>query len=448
MTAYRELTLEQLQTELGNLHKQYQTYKMRNLKLNMARGKPSPEQLDLSLPMLDLLPAAANPDEYNAGAATDLRNYGSLTGIPEAKELMAAIMDVPAQNVIVGGNSSLQLMYNLVSAAMTHGVLGSTPWAKLNGPVKFLCPTPGYDRHFAITEHFGIKMIPVPLNPEGPDMYVVERYVNTDEMVKGIWCVPKYSNPTGSVYSTQTVQCLARLFPAADDFRIYWDNAYAVHDFGAERRGGEQHTGEAASSDDKPELPNIKTICEQNGNPNLWYQFTSTSKITFAGGGISALSSSADNIKSIEQQMAFQTIGYDKLNQKRHVLFLRDLEGVRQQMNKHANILRPKFESVLKVLEKGLAEPQIGEWSKPKGGYFISFMGPPNTAKRTVELAKDAGVELTPAGATYPYGNDPYDSNIRIAPSYPSPDSLQTASEIFVICVRIAAVEQLISRLS
>ncbi|GHT79906.1 putative aminotransferase [Actinomycetota bacterium] len=439
MTAYRDFTSEQLQAELDTLWQQYNAFTMRNLSLNMARGKPSPQQLDLSLPMLDVLPANIEASNYNAGAADDLRNYGGLTGIPEAKELMGAIMDVPANNVIIGGNSSLQLMYNTISAAMTHGILGSTPWAKLDGQVKFLCPSPGYDRHFAITEHFGIKMIPVPLHPEGPDMYVVERYVNTDPMIKGIWCVPKFSNPTGAVYSLDTAQQLARLFPAADDFRIYWDNAYAVHDFYAEKP-----TDSAAQN--TVGLPNIKQVCEQNGNPDIWYQFASTSKITFAGAGISALASSDGNIKCIEEQLSYQTIGNDKLNQKRHVLFLRDLDGVREHMKKHSAIIKPKFDCVLETLEAGLRKYRIGEWSTPKGGYFISFQGPPNTAKRTVELAGNAGVTLTPAGATYPYGNDPYDSNIRIAPTYPSPDDLQLASEILVVCVRIATLEQIISR--
>jgi DNA-binding transcriptional MocR family regulator len=411
---------------------------MRNLSLNMARGKPSPEQLDISLLMLNLLPADSDPKLYNSGAANDLRNYGDLTGIPEAKELMGSIMDVPAANVIIGGNSSLALMYNLISKAVTHGINGETPWSKLDGPVKFLCPAPGYDRHFAITEHFGIKMIPVPIGPDGPDMYVVERYVNTDELIKGIWCVPKYANPTGVIYSPATVQRLASLFPAAKDFRIYWDNAYAVHDF-----YDENCMAEATNR----ELPSIKTVCEQNGNPDIWYQFSSTSKITFAGGGISALSSSENNVKDITKQMAFQTIGYDKINQKRHVLFLRDLDGVREHMQKHSAIIKPKFDCILAALDKGLTDYQIGEWTMPQGGYFISFSGLPNTAKRTVELAKKVGVILTDAGATYPYGKDPYDSNIRIAPTYPSLKELQTASEVFVICVRMAALEQLQARL-
>jgi DNA-binding transcriptional MocR family regulator len=486
-TPYRDMTPQQLQDELLALQDRHEAFKARGLKLNMARGKPAPEQLDLSLSLLDTLPASAAPAQLNTTPATvadDLRNYGALTGIPEAKQLMGAIMDVPAANVIVGGNSSLELMYNTVSAAMTHGIMGSTPWAKLDEPVKFLCPVPGYDRHFAICEHFGIKMIPVPLYAQGPDMYVVERYVNTDPLVKGIWCVPRFSNPTGATYAPKTLERLASLYPAAEDFRIYWDNAYAVHEFAASAPsaapglpsaipGGSacadgahpvfdtetqnSADGEANSKsmyaknpgapvNSNPALLSIKTVCEQSNNPHIWYQFASTSKITFAGGGIAALASSQANLESITRQMGFRTIGYDKLNQKRHALFLRDLDGVRAHMAKHAAILAPKFACVLDALEHGLGACKVGEWTRPEGGYFISFMGPPNTAKRTVQLASEVGVTLTPAGATYPNGNDPYDSNIRIAPTYPSLEDLRLASELFVICVRIAALEQLLAK--
>ncbi|MDR2492292.1 MAG: aminotransferase class I/II-fold pyridoxal phosphate-dependent enzyme [Coriobacteriales bacterium] len=409
----------------------YRKAQERGLKLNMARGKPSPEQLDLSSGMLNAL----GPDELvgacHAGQADDRRNYGDLLGIPEARALMAAIMEVPPDSVIVANNSSLSIMYDLVSRAMTHGLAGEAPWARLpegERPV-FVCPAPGYDRHFAATAHFGIEMITVAMRDDGPDMDHVESLVESKEhgrRVKGIWCVPKYSNPTGVTYSEEVVRRLAALKSPARDFRIYWDNAYAVHDLGEQ--------GDTLFS--------IKQACDEAGNPDRWYQLASTSKITFAGAGIAAVASSPANIDEIARQLAMRTIGPDKLNQLRHVMFLRDLKGVRAHMRRHAELLRPKFETVLRVLAEELGGQGLGEWTRPNGGYFISFDGPVGTARRVVELCADAGVVLTAAGATYPGGVDPHDKNIRIAPTYPSVEELEQASCLFALCVKIAAAEK------
>jgi DNA-binding transcriptional MocR family regulator len=406
----------------------------------MARGKPSPEQLELSMGLFAALPQAlAGNDEdeqaaaaaavLHAGRPDDYRNYGGLAGIPEARALMAAILDLPAELVYVLGNSSLQLMYDSVARSMTHGVLGSEPWAAQAArgePVAFLAPVPGYDRHFAICEHFGIRMIPVPMLSDGPDMDAVEPLVVADASVKGIWCVPKYANPTGAIYSAQTVRRLAAMPVAAADFRIYWDNAYAVHDLAAENT-----------------VANLLAACDEAGNPDRWYMFASTSKITFPGSGIAALAASATNLESIKAQLAFQSIGPDKLNQLRHALFLRDREGLRAHMRRQAEILRPKFACLLELFEARLGGLGIGQWTRPGGGYFISFTGLPKTAKRIVALAREAGVVLTSAGATWPYGIDHEDSNIRIAPTYPSLEELEVAGELFALCVKIAALEVL-----
>ncbi|MDR1087730.1 MAG: aminotransferase class I/II-fold pyridoxal phosphate-dependent enzyme [Coriobacteriales bacterium] len=433
MKTYGEMVQEEVRAALAEERERHEAFVRRGLKLNMARGKPAPEQLDLSLPMLDLLPSQGSSELLRAGAQDDLRNYGGLTGIAAARELMGAIMGVPPSNVLVGGNSSLTLMYNMVSRAMTHGVLGSTPWATLPERPAFLCPVPGYDRHFAICEHFGIRMITVPLGETGPDMEVVEHYVNTDPLIKGIWCVPRFSNPTGIVYSDETVERFAGLSPAAADFRIYWDNAYAVHEL-----------VEDSQSAEAPPLLSIGDACERASNSDIWYEFASSSKITFAGSGIAALASSEENSKAITEALGFQTIGPDKLNQERHVLFLPNLDAVHAHMRRHAALIKPKFELVQRVLAEGLAGTGVGSWTRPQGGYFISFDGPPHTARRTVELAAQAGVVLTPAGATYPYGADPLDANIRIAPTYPGLDELQEAAEVFVVCARTAALEQLV----
>lgn len=442
MKAYHEMSPEEVNSELKQQRALYEDFVAKGLKLNMARGKPAPEQLELSMPLLNAV-TATDGEALKAGAADDLRNYGTLQGIAAMRELMGALLGVPANNVLAAGNSSLTLMYNLVAMAMTQGICGSKPWSQLDTGVKFLCPSPGYDRHFAICEHFGIEMIVVPLYETGPDMDMVEQLVSSDPTVKGIWCVPRFANPTGCVYSDETVRRMAALKPAAEDFRIYWDNAYVVHELGdldAELADG---GGQDTATSDTTALMNLMDACEAAGHPNLWYQFASTSKITFAGAGVAALASSEENLKDIEATWSIQTIGPDKINQERHVRFLPNLEAVQAHMTKQAAIISPKFAVVQRVLRDGLGETGIGSWTNPRGGYFISFDGPPHTAKRTVELAKQAGVVLTPAGATYPYGKDPEDSNIRIAPTYPSLDELELAAEVFVVCARIAALEQL-----
>lgn len=415
--------------ELASLKEQleavYKEYQGKNLSLNMARGKPCKEQLDLSLPMMDVLDSSSNYVTSDG----DVRNYGTLTGTQEAKELMGAMMEVPADNIIIYGNSSLTLMFDTVSRSWTHGVCGSTPWCKLD-KVKFLCPVPGYDRHFAITEYFGIEMINIPMTGEGPDMDLVEQYVNNDESVKGIWCVPKYSNPSGESYSDETVKRFANLKPAAKDFRIYWDNAYCVHHLYEDRQD---------------QILEILDECEKAGNPDMVYKFASTSKITFPGSGISAIAASKANLEAMEKQMTIQIISHDKVNQLRHVRFFKNLDGVKEQMKKHAEILRPKFEMVDGILEKELGGLEIGRWTKPNGGYFISFDALDGCAKAIVAKCKAAGLITTGAGASYPYGKDPHDSNIRIAPSFPSLKDLELAGEIFCVCVKLVSIEKLLA---
>lgn len=418
---YSKMSKEQLEEEYSRVKKSYDEYKAKGLNLDMSRGKPAPEQLDLSLPMLDIVDSNA---DYNAGI--DCRNYGGPDGLPEAKKLMADMMGVSPSNVIIFGNSSLNIMFDLISTAMNKGIMGGTPWGKLDR-VKFLCPVPGYDRHFAITEYFGIEMINIPMSADGPDMDMVEEYVNNDPEVKGIWCVPKYSNPQGVTYSDETVKRFAALKPAAKDFRIIWDNAYVVH-----------HIYE----DKQDELLNILEECEKCGNPDMVYMLASTSKVTFPGSGISALAASENNISDVMSRMKWQTIGHDKLNQLRHVRFLKDLDGIKAHMSKHADIIRPKFEMVLDILDKNLGGLGIGEWIRPNGGYFISFDSLDGCAKAIVVKAKEAGVVMTGAGATYPYHNDPKDSNIRIAPTYPSIDDLRTAAELFTVCVKLVSLEK------
>ena len=427
MKAYKEMTREELLTLKAELEKAYEDAKGKGLKLDMSRGKPSPAQLDLSKGFLDAL---SSEDTLKAQDGTDTRNYGVLDGIPEAKELMAQIMDVSPESVIVCGNASLNIMYDTVSRSFTHGVNGSTPWCKLD-KVKFLCPAPGYDRHFRITEFFGVEMITVPMSPEGPDMDMVEKYVNNDETVKGIWCVPKYSNPQGYSYSDETVKRFAALKPAAKDFRIFWDNAYAIH-----------HLYEEPDKQDN--ILNILDECAKCGNPDMVYEFASTSKVTYAGGGISAVASSPDNLAWIKKSMTVQTIGYDKVNQLRHVKFFKNFDGVKAHMMKHAESMRPKFLAVEGVLEKELGGLEIGTWTNPNGGYFISFDSLPGCAKAIVAKCKEAGVVLTGAGATFPYGKDPEDKNIRIAPSFPSPEEMAQATDLFVLCVKLVSVEKIL----
>ena len=425
MKKYNELTREELEALQKELKAKYKEYQAKDLKLNMARGKPCVEQLDLSMGMMDVLSSAS---DLTCDDGTDCRNYGVLDGIKEAQELLADMMEVPPDHIIIYGNSSLNVMYDTIARSMSHGVMGSTPWSKLD-KVKFLCPVPGYDRHFAITQYFGIEMIPVPMTPEGPDMDMVEKLVAEDESIKGIWCVPKYSNPQGYSYSDLTVRRFARLEPKASDFRIYWDNAYTIHHL----------------YDDKQDnLVEILAECKRAGNPDLVYKFASTSKISFPGSGIAALASSNNNLEEIKHQMTVQTIGHDKVNQLRHVRFFGDIHGMIEHMRKHADILRPKFEAVLDILERELGGLGIGEWTKPKGGYFISFDSLDGCAKDIVAKCKKAGVVMTGAGATYPYGKDPHDSNIRIAPSYPPLSDLIIATELFALCVKLSSVEKLL----
>lgn len=424
--AYATMSQEELRTLKRALEDEHAQHCAKGLALNMARGKPGADQLQLSLPLLDAVSAR---DALTAEDGTDCCNYGVMDGIPEAKRLMGAIMEHDPQNVCVFGNSSLNIMFDLVTQGMMHGYLGQPAWRTLDD-VKWLCPVPGYDRHFAITESYGIEMIPVPLLEDGPDMDAVESLVAADASIKGIWCVPQYSNPTGAIYSDETVARLAAMECAAPDFRIFWDNAYCVHHL----------------SDSEPgHVADIAAACEAAGNPDRYFKFASTSKVTFPGAGIAAVAASAKNVAEIKKRVGIQTVGYDKLNQLRHVRFLRDAEGVAAHMEKHAEILRPKFTLVLKTLEEGLSEAECATWSNPAGGYFISFEGLPHTAKRTVALAKQAGVTMTGAGATWPCKNDPLDSNIRIAPTLPPLDELAQAMEIFVCCAKLAAVESLLA---
>ena len=392
----------------------------------MSRGKPSKAQLDLSMGMMDVL---TSDSDLVCSEGVDCRNYGVIDGIKEAKQLFADMMEVPKDNIIIFGNSSLNVMYDTVARAMTHGIMGSTPWCKLD-KVKFLCPVPGYDRHFAITEHFGIEMINVPMIENGPDMDIVQQYVENDPSVKGIWCVPKYSNPQGITYSDETVHRFAALNPAAEDFRIFWDNAYGIH-----------HLYE----DKQDYLIEILMECKKEGHPDMVYKFGSTSKISFPGSGIAAIAGSDANMADIRQMMAVQTIGHDKLNQLRHVRFFKDIHGMVTHMKLHAEILRPKFEAILTCLDKELSGLEIGTWLAPRGGYFISFDAMEGCAKAIVAKAKEAGLVMTPAGATFPYGNDPKDSNIRIAPSFPTPEELAVATKVFVLSIKLVSIDKILS---
>lgn len=425
MKTYVQMSREELVNEKALLEKQFEDAKALGLKLDMSRGKPTPSQLDISMDMLDVLNASS---DMKTEGGVDCRNYGGLEGIPEARKLMADMLEVPMENVIVYGNASLNIMYDTVSRSMTHGVCGSTPWCKLD-KVKFLCPAPGYDRHFAITQHFGIEMITVPMTENGPDMDMIEELVEKDDSIKGIWCVPKYSNPQGYTYSDDTVRRFASLKPAAKDFRIFWDNAYVVHDL---------------YDDKKASLLEILSECEKAGNPDMVYEFCSTSKVTFAGGGIAAMATSLTNIEYIKKQMTIQTIGYDKINQLRHARYFKNIDGIKAHMKKHADIMRPKFEAVLQVLDSELSDLEIASWTKPLGGYFISFEAMEGCAKAIVAKCKEAGVVMTGAGATYPYGKDPKDTNIRIAPSFPTPEEMEKAAKLFALCVKLVTVEKLL----
>ena len=426
MKPYIDMTREELTEELNRLKEEYRRKQALGMSLNMSRGAPCQDQLDLSMKMMDVLDSTS---DLTCEDGTDSRNYGQLTGIEEARELLGDMMENNPKDIVIYGNSSLNVMFDTVSRCWTHGVMGNTPWCKLD-EVKFLCPVPGYDRHFAITEYFGIKMIPVPMTPTGPDMDLVEKLVAEDEAIKGIWCVPKYSNPQGISYSDETVRRFARLEPAAPDFRIFWDNAYGMHHLYDDRQDY---------------LIEILAECKRAGNPDLVYKFASTSKITFPGSGIAALATSPNNMEDFIQHMRRQTIGHDKVNQLRHVRFFGDIHGMVEHMRKHADILRPKFEAVERTLERDLGGLGIGTWTEPLGGYFIMFDSLPGCAKDIVARCKKAGVVMTPAGATWPYGKDPNDSNIRIAPSFPSLADLQNAVDIFTLSVRISSAKKLLA---
>lgn len=427
MKKYQEMSREELLAEKESLEAEYAKIKAQGLALDMSRGKPGADQLDLSLPMMDVLNSKSS---FKSENGIDLRNYGCLDGIPEAKRLVAGMIGCKPENVIIYGNSSLNVMYDQIARAMYDGICGNEPWSK-QGTVKFLCPVPGYDRHFAITEHFGIEMIPVAMKEDGPDMDVVEKYVSSDPMVKGIWCVPKYSNPQGVVYSEEVVRRFAALKPAAKDFRIFWDNAYAVHHLYEENQA---------------KIPEILSECEKAGNPDIVLEFCSTSKVTFPGSGIAALAASEANLADIKGQLTFQTIGYDKLNQMRHVAYFHDIDGLRSHMIKQAELIRPKFEMLNELLTKEIASRGLGSWVNPLGGYFICFESLEGCAKEIVAKCKEAGVTMTGAGAPFPYGKDPKDNVIRIAPTFPSLEDLTKAAEVFVTVVRLVSAEKLLNR--
>ncbi len=422
MKKYSDMTLQERQAEYADLKKTYEAHQSRGLSLNMARGKPGKEQLDL---VSDLLTVLKSPEDC-MDSGLDVRNYGELTGIPSAKKLFAELLGTKPEEILVGGNASLNLMYDLIAKAYTHGLKNSPrPWAK-EETVKFLCPAPGYDRHFKISQSFGMEMITVPMTENGPDMAVVEEWVK-DPAVKGMWCVPKYSNPDGIVYSEETVNRIAKLKPAAADFALMWDNAYCVHEI---------------FTDFVP-FRDMLTLCREAGNPDMVYEFASTSKITFPGAGVAVMAASVENQKYMESLLTVETISYDKVNQLRHVRYLKDKETTLALMKRHGEILAPKFAAVLTALETEIAPLEIARWTSPKGGYFVSLNAMPGTAKRVVALMKEAGVVMTGAGATFPYGKDPQDSNIRIAPSLPPVEELKQAMEIFCVCLKLAALEKL-----
>ena len=421
MSSYLKMNKEELAEEFKAVRSEYEQLRLKHLSLDMSRGKPGFDNMDLSEKMFDLV---GNDTGFKNISGIDCRNYGGLDGLQELKNLFGAILELEPDQIIVGGNSSLNMMFDTIAQAMTHG-MGGEPWGRQDG-LKFLCPVPGYDRHFAITEYFGFELIPVPTTSEGPDMDIVEELVK-DEKVKGIWCVPKYSNPEGITYSDAVVKRMAALKPAASDFRIFWDNAYVVHDL----------------YDEGDHLLNIYTECVKAGNPDLPIIFTSTSKITFPGAGVAAEAASPNNVALLKNRMKYQTIGPDKLNQLRHARLLHDIGDVKAHMKRHAEILRPKFEAVLSELNAQLSGKDIARWTNPKGGYFISLYVEKGCAKRVEELCSNAGMILTPAGATYPYGIDPDDSNIRIAPSYPSVEEIKTASVVLCTAVKYAVLEKL-----
>ncbi|MBN1993938.1 MAG: aminotransferase class I/II-fold pyridoxal phosphate-dependent enzyme [Anaerolineae bacterium] len=416
------LAFNELKKNEPELKKRYQTFQSQNLAIDMTRGKPCPEQLDLSLGLL----TCVNDQHFHTAGGADCRNYGGLDGIPEAKALFAQYLEVEPGEIIVGGNASLKMMYDTIIRAMVKGVVDSDiPWGKLP-VVKFLCPCPGYDRHFAICQHLGIQMIPIAMQADGPDMDAVEEIAAADETVKCIWCVPKYSNPTGVTFSNSVVERLAGMQTAAKDFRIFWDNAYTAHHL----------------TDTPDRLRNILTACRQAKNPERVFIFGSTSKVSFAGAGLALMAGSRKNIEAVKQELFFQTIGPDKLNQLRHVLFFKDMAGIEAHMQKNAAILKPKFDAVQTTLVQELDGKNVAEWSQPRGGYFVSFNTPDGCAQTVVNMAAGAGVKFTPAGATFPYKKDPRDRNIRIAPSFPSIEDIRTAMEVLAVCTQLASIDQ------
>jgi DNA-binding transcriptional MocR family regulator len=424
MTAPRPSSPSRLVERIGEYETRYAALRQRGLKLDMTRGKPSPEQLDLASGLLEVL----GPQDYEAADGTDTRNYGGLDGVAELKAIFAEMLETAPAQLILGGNASLTMMHDAVVRALSHGVPGgSGPWSK--GPVTFLCPSPGYDRHFMICQHLNIAMISVDLDGEGPDLDTVEKLVAEDASIKGMWCVPKYSNPTGVTYSDRVVKRLANMRTAATDFRLFWDNAYVVHDLYTE----------------SDRLLEVLGECARAGHPNRPLVFASTSKISFAGAGVAAMAASPENIADAKRHLGVQTIGPDKLNQLRHARFYRDFAGVRAHMQKHAGLLRPKFEAVARVFERELADAGIAQWTRPRGGYFVSLDTLDGCATEVVRLAEAAGVKLTGAGATFPYGKDPRDRNIRIAPSLPPLSQVETAMEVVAACVLLASARKLAS---
>ena len=422
MTAYPKLTPQERAEEYAKVQREYQSLKDQDLQLNMARGKPGKDQLDLASGIFQQM---LRPEDYLSDGI-DVRNYGEMSGLPAAKRLFAEILGCKPQQVFVGGSASLQLMYDTIAKGYTHGLLHSPrPWCR-EETIKWLCPAPGYDRHFQITESFGFEMITIPMTESGPDMDAVEQAVQ-DPAVKGIWCVPKYSNPDGIIYSDETVRRMAALKPAAPDFVIMWDNAYCIHQFEGEY----------------VEFPDILSLCEAAGNPDLVFEFASTSKVTLPGAGISCFACSEANLRHMEKLLSVQIISFDKVNQQRHVLYLRDKAHTLALMKRHAAILGPKFRAVLDALDREIAPLEIASWQRPKGGYFVSLNAMPGTAKRTLALCREAGVTMTGAGATFPYGRDPQDSNIRIAPSLPPVEELKQAIEILCVCLKLSALEEL-----
>lgn len=420
---YESISEEDLIKILNHNKQIYDKFKSQKLDLDMSRGKPSKEQLDLSSKLLNIL---EKEDIYSSNG-TDIRNYGILDGISECKEFFSKVLDINKDNIFIGGNSSLNMMYDAISRAMNFGILGNTPWHKLD-KVKFLCPSPGYDRHFSICEDFNIEMITIDMNENGPDMDKVEHLVHNDDIIKGIWCVPVYSNPQGIIYSNSVIERFAKLKPKAKDFRIFWDNAYFAH-----------HLNEPNYT-----IYNLFNECKKNDNLDILYFFISTSKITFSGSGVSVIACSENNMIELKKHCSVQTIGFDKINQLRHVRFLKSVENLKAHMREHAKLIRPKFDIVLNILKSEIGDLGLANWIEPNGGYFISMNTINGCAKRTITLCSQAGVKFTPAGATYPYGVDPNDSNIRIAPTYPSESELEISMKVFCVCLKISCIEHIL----